>query len=159
LPSNKKEGIIFGVFMCSGMVLVMSLYNMILHGAHLTFGAVVLQLVGTFIIAFLVESFVEPIARKLALSLPYDQSIEKNFIIALGFCMVPIMVLIMSIYGMILTSLMVGLEGSLITAYLKTVGLNLIVALPAQLLLVGPISRMLLAKYIKPQTQRAEEMI
>jgi hypothetical protein len=65
----------------------------------------------------------------------------------------------MSIYGMILTSLMVGLEGSLITAYLKTVGLNLIVALPAQLLLVGPISRMLLAKYIKPQTQRAEEMI
>ncbi|WP_225435208.1 DUF2798 domain-containing protein [Bacillus aerolatus] len=70
--------------------------------------------------------------------------------------MVPIMVLIMSVYGLILTALITGIEGSIFTAYLKTVALNFIVALPLQLLIVGPISRRLLAKYIKPSTQKTE---
>lgn len=157
LPSTKKEGIIFGIFMCSGMVLIMTFYNTALHGfSSLTIGSMVIQVAITFIVAFIVESLVEPQARKLALSLPYDKSKEINFIMAIGFCMVPIMVLIMSVYGLILTELMVGIEGSIFTAYLKTVGLNFIVALPSQLLIVGPISRRLLTKYIKPSTQLPE---
>ena len=157
MPSNKKEGIIFGLFMCFGMVFIMTAYNTALHGfSSMTVGSTVIQFVVTFIIAFIVESIVEPQARKLALSLPYDKSKELNFILAIGFCMVPMMVLIMSVYGLILTSVIVGIEGSIFIAYLKTVGLNFIVALPAQLLIVGPISRKLLAKYIKPSTQKAE---
>lgn len=157
MPSNKKEGIIFGLFMCFGMVFIMTAYNTALHGfSSMTVGSLVIQFIVTFIVAFIVESLVEPQARKLALSLPYDKSKELNFILAIGFCMVPIMVLIMSVYGLILKSSIVGIEGSLFTAYLKTVGLNFIVALPAQLLIVGPISRKLLAKYIKPSTQKAE---
>jgi hypothetical protein len=157
LPSNKKEGIIFGLFMCFGMVLIMSVYNTALHGfSSFTVGSAVIQFVITFIVAFIAESFVEPKARKFALSLPYDKSKEINFIVAISFCMVPIMVLIMSVYGLILTALMTGIEGSIFTAYLKTVGLNFIVALPSQLLIVGPISRRLLAKYIKPSTQKPE---
>ncbi|MED4403986.1 DUF2798 domain-containing protein [Metabacillus fastidiosus] len=157
MPSNKKEGIIFGLFMCFGMVLIMSIYNTVLHGvSSFTVGSAVLQFIVTFIIAFIVESLVEPKARKLALSLPYDKSKRTNFIIAIAFCMVPAMVLIMSVYGVILTALMIGIEGSIFTVYLKTVGLNFIVALPSQLLIVGPISRWLLTKYIKPLTQKPE---
>ncbi len=141
--------------MCFGMVLIMSVYNTALHGFSLyTVGSAVIQFFITFIVAFIVESFVEPKARKLALSLPYDKSKEINFIVAIAFCMVPIMVLIMSVYGLILTSLMTEIEGSIFTAYLKIVGLNFIVALPSQLLIVGPISRRLLVKYIKPSTQK-----
>lgn len=157
MPSNQKEGIIFGIFMCFGMVLIMSVYNTALHGfSSFTVKSAIIQFVVTFIVAFIVETFVEPKARKLALSLPYDKSKEINFIMAISFCMVPMMVLIMSVYGLILTELMIGIEGSIFTAYLKTVGLNFIVALPSQLLIVGPISRKLLAKFIKPLTQKPE---
>ena len=137
--------------MCFGMVLIMSIYNTALHGfSTFTVGSAIIQFVITFIIAFIAETFVEPKARKLALLIPYDKSKEFNFIVAIAFCMVPIMVLTMSVYGLILTAFVTGIEGSIFTAYLKLIGLNFIVALPAQLLIVGPIARMLLAKYIKP---------
>ncbi|RDW15015.1 DUF2798 domain-containing protein [Oceanobacillus chungangensis] len=159
MPNNKKEGIIFGLFMCFGMVLIMSVYNTALHGfSSITVASALIQFVVTFIVAFIAESLVEPQARKIALSLPYDKSKEINFIIAIAFCMVPLMVLIMSIYGVILTALIIGIEGSIFATYLKTVGLNFIVALPSQLLVVGPISRWLLAKYIKPATQILPEL-
>lgn len=159
LPSNKKEGIVFGLFMCFGMVLIMSVYNTALHGfSSYTVRSALIQFAVTFIVAFIAESFVEPKARKLVLALPYDKSKEINFILAIAFCMVPIMVLIMSVYGLILTALMTGIEGSISMAYLKIVGLNFIVALPSQLLIVGPISRRLLVKYIKPTTQKSVEL-
>jgi hypothetical protein len=157
LPSNKKEGIIFGIFMCFGMVLIMSVYNTALHGfSSFTVRSAAIQFVVTFIVAFIAELLVEPKARQFALSLPYDKSKKINFIMALAFCMVPMMVLIMSVYGLILTAVMTGIEGSIITTYLKTVGLNFIVALPSQLLIVGPLSRKLLDKYIKPLTHKPE---
>jgi hypothetical protein len=160
LPSNKKEGIIFGLFMCFGMVLIMSVYNTALHGfSSVTIGSALIQFVITFVIAFIAESIVEPKARKMALSLPYDKSKEINFILALAICMVPLMVLIMSLYGLVYTAIMFGIEGSVFTAYLKTVGLNFIVALPSQLLIVGPISRWLLKKYVKPSSQLNPELI
>ncbi|WP_243459550.1 DUF2798 domain-containing protein [Metabacillus bambusae] len=135
----------------------MSVYNTALHGfSSFTVKSAIIQFIITFIVAFIVESLVEPKARKLALSLPYNKSKEINFIMVISFCMVPMMVLIMSVYGLILTEIMVGIEGSVFTAYLKTVGLNFIVALPSQLLIVGPISRKLLGKYIKPLTQKPE---
>lgn len=160
MPSNKKEGIIFGLFMCFGMVLIMSVYNTALHGfSSYTVGSAAIQFIITFVVAFIAESFVEPKAKKMALSLPYDKSKKTNFIVALALCMVPMMVLIMSVYGLVLTAFMTGIEGSIFTAYLKTVGLNIIVAIPSQLLIVGPISRRLLVKYIKPSTERPKSKL
>ncbi|MDL4842365.1 DUF2798 domain-containing protein [Aquibacillus rhizosphaerae] len=157
MPSNKKEGIIFGIFMCFGMVSIMTAYNTALHGfSSFTIGSAAIQFTVTFIVSFFVESLVEPKARKFALSLPYDKSKKINIILAISLCMVSLMVLIMSGYGLILMSLMIGIKGPIFTAYLKTVGLNFIVALPAQLLIVGPISRWLLTKYVKPSTQMPE---
>ncbi len=160
LPSNKREGIIFAIFMCTGMVLIMTVYNTMLHGfASFTFGRAIIQFAITFVVAFAVESVVEPRARKLALSFPYDKSKQLNIIIAISLCMVPTMVIIMSGYGLILMALTTGIEGSIFIAYLKTVGLNIIVALPAQLLLVGPIARSLLTKYIKPSTSKQMQKV
>ncbi|ARK32321.1 DUF2798 domain-containing protein [Halalkalibacter krulwichiae] len=157
MPTNKKEGIIFGLFMCFGMVLIMSVYNTALQGfSAFTVWSVVIIFAVTFIVAFIAESLVEPIARKLAFSVPFDRSKRMNIILALAFCMVPMMVLIMSGYGVLLQSVTIGIEGSIFTAYLKTIGLNIIVALPAQLLIVGPISRWLLTKYVKLATQKLE---
>lgn len=151
MPSNKKEGIIFGLFMCFGMVLIMLVYNIALQGlSTFTIGSAVVVFIVTFIVAFIVESIVEPKARKLALSLPYDKSSEINIIVAISVCMVPMMVLIMSAYGLGLKALSKGIEGSIFLEYFRTVGLNFIVAIPAQLLIVGPISRWLLTKFIKP---------
>ena len=159
LPSNKKEGIIFGLFMCFGMVLIMSTYNTALHGfSDFTIGSALIQFVITFAVAFIVESLVEPRAGKLARSLPYNKSKKINIILAFAFCMVPSMVLIMSVYGVVLKSILIGIEGSYVIEYLKTVGLNIIVALPAQLLIVGPISRWLLVTFIKPSTGHKPEL-
>lgn len=154
MPSNKKEGIIFGLCMCFGMVFIMSFYNTALHGfSSFTIGSAIIQFVITFVVAFAAESLVEPLARKLAASLPYDKSKKLNIILVFAFCMVPMMVLIMSVYGLVLTSFIADINGSLFTAYMKTVGLNIIVALPAQLLIVGPISRWILVNFIKPSPQ------
>lgn len=153
MPSNKREGIIFAIFMCTGMVLIMTVYNTALHGfGSFTVGTLFIQFAITFVVAFAVESVVEPRARKLALSLPYDKSKQFNSIIAISLCMVPAMVLVMSGYGLILMALTIGIEGSIFTAYLQTVGRNIIIALPAQLVVVGPIARFLLTKYIKPSS-------
>lgn len=142
--------------MCFGMVLIMSIYNTVLQGdSSFSIEGFVIQFAVTFFVAFIAESLVEPLARKLALSIPFDKSKEISFIITLAFTMVPMMVLIMSGYGLLLKSLMIGIEGSIFTAYFKIVGLNIIVALPSQLLIVGPISRWLLTKYIKPATQKS----
>ncbi|SOC44527.1 hypothetical protein [Ureibacillus acetophenoni] len=90
MPSNKKEGIIFGLFMCTGMVLIMSVYNIALQGfSSFTVGSVGILFAITFIVAFIAESLVEPKARKLALSFPYDKSKQINVIVALALCMVP----------------------------------------------------------------------
>lgn len=159
MPSNKKEGIIFGLFMCFGMVIIMTTYNTALHGfSDFTIGSALIQFVITFAVAFIVESLVEPKARKLALSLPYNKSKQINIILAIAFCMVPSMVLIMSVYGVILKATLMGIEGSYLFEYIKTVGLNIIVALPAQLLIVGPISRWLLVNFVKTSTTQKPEL-
>src|SRR5690625_7340548 len=94
------------------MVQSMYVYNASLQGfSSSTLVSAMIQFVITFIVAFIAESLVEPRARKLALALPYDKSKEINFILAIAFCMVPVMVLIMSVYGLVLTAFMVGIEG------------------------------------------------
>lgn len=61
MPSTKKEGIIFGLFMCFGMVLIMSVYNTILHGlSPFSAGRALIQFAVTLIVAFIAESLVEP---------------------------------------------------------------------------------------------------
>lgn len=157
LPSNKREGIIFGLMMVTGMVLVMSFYNFYMSGTlrTLTVFSAFWQLALTFIVAYVIESFiVGPIATKIAFSLPYNKSKRLFVIIALSTCMVIGMVICMSGYGLIMMSISGGIDDSIIHHYGKLLAQNFVVAYPLQLLFVGPISRWILATFIQNGNQQ-----
>ncbi|MDN8592942.1 hypothetical protein B2I21_17825 [Chryseobacterium mucoviscidosis] len=145
MPTTKKEHIIFGLMMCTGMVVVMMFFNLWHSGllGKMSPLEILFQFVLCFIIAFLVESFiVGPVARKIAFSLPFDKSNKILGILAMSFFMVIGMVLMMSIYGMISASLENQLSGASIwSTYLHTIARNFSLALPYQLIILGPLVR------------------
>ena len=154
MPSSKKEGLIFGVMMCFGMVIVMSLYNAVINGTIQDFSmfSVVEIVIGLVIALVLDIAVVGPLARKIAFSLPIDRSKKINMILAMSSCMVIGMVLFMSLFGLVTAVFAHGLEvENLFTAYLMIAGKNVIMALPLQLLIMGPLVRGLFTKVVKPR--------
>lgn len=152
LPANKREDFYFGLMMVTGMALVMITYNMIRNDLFGTIspGVTVLQYVLGFMVAFVIEMFVVgPVAKQIAFSLPYDKSKKIYVILSLAFCMVTGMVLCMSLYGLISSSLADSLgEGSLIKHYFSIVFHNYILAFPLQLIVMGPLVRFLFSKFV-----------
>lgn len=112
---------------------------------------ILLQFILCFVIAFLVESFiVGPVARKIAFSLPFDKSNKILGVLAISFFMVIGMVLIMSLYGMISAYLANQLNGaSVLSTYLHTIARNFSLALPYQIIILGPLVRYVFGKFIK----------
>ena len=153
LPTSKKEQIIFGLMMCTGMVLVMMTFNLWHTGilGKLSPLEILFQFLLCFVIAFLVESFiVGPVARKIAFSLPFDKSNKILGVLVMSFFMVIGMVLIMSLYGMISAYLADQLNGvSVLGTYLHTIARNFSLALPYQLIILGPLVRYVFGKFIK----------
>ncbi|WP_371327956.1 hypothetical protein [Paenibacillus amylolyticus] len=153
LPTSKKEQIIFGLMMCTGMVVVMMFFNLWHSGllGKMSPLEIMLQFILCFVIAFLVESFiVGPVARKIAFSLPFDKSNKIFGVLAMSFFMVIGMVLIMSLYGMISAYLANQLSGgSIFHTYLHTIARNFSLALPYQLIILGPLVRYVFGKFIK----------
>jgi hypothetical protein len=153
VPTTKKESIYFGMMMCGGMVLVMTMYNMLINDVigHITLAEGILNLVITFAVAMAVETFfVGPVAKKVAFSLPFDKSKQLKVVLILSSCMVIGMVLSMSVYGLITMSLTKGLQGEpLLSSYALIVIKNFIVAYPLQLLIMGPLVRLLFMKFVK----------
>lgn len=152
MPSNKKEGILFGLMMVIGMASVMFTYNLVVEGLWVTMSAT--QIVGnlliTMILAFIIESFVMgPIVAGVVSKLPYDKSKKWKNIIAMSTCMVTGMVLSMSVYGLVLKEMSTGIEGSFLYNYIRLIGQNFIMAYPLQLLIVGPIARWVLTRFIQ----------
>nr|WP_284239196.1 hypothetical protein [Paenibacillus glycanilyticus] len=159
MPANKREEFYFGLMMVTGMALVMITYNMIRNNLFGTIpaGEMVLQYVLGFAVAFLIEMFVVgPVAQKAAFAMPYNKSKKVYVIVALAFCMVTGMVLCMSLYGLISSSLANGLgEGSLIKHYFSIVFYNYILAFPLQLIVMGPLVRFLFSKFIAGKSNTA----
>lgn len=151
MPSNKREGIIFGLMMVFCMVSIMMVYNLYMEGllGTLTVGSAILQFIFTFMVAFIVESLIGPLMRKIALKLPYDKSKKVYLIIANSTCMVIGMVICMSLFGLIMSLVNGGIEGSVFQHYMTLIGRNFILAYPAQLLVVGPLVRWIFVKYIQ----------
>lgn len=152
MPNNKKEGIIFGLFMLSGMVLIMFSYNLIISGLWkmMTMGELLLNLGVVFVAAFLLESFVvRPIAKKSVSVLSYNKESKLKNIIVMSTLMVIGMVGCMSFYGLFAMWKAGGVEGSLVQQYIQFLGRNFIVAYPAQLLIIGPVSRWMLVSFIQ----------
>lgn len=150
MPNNKKESLLFTCTMCFLMVFGMSVYNLILHDSF-SVTALVIGVIPGFMVAFIFDIFVVgKIAKKLAFKLPINKEKMLHKIIAISVCMVTGMVFCMSLYGVVFEN---GLSGQILSMYITAVKFNFIVALPLQLLIVGPISRMILARY---QTKQAE---
>lgn len=154
MPATKKEDFYFGLMMCLGMVVFMTLYNLYTNDLFgtLSLKVMLFQFVLCFIIAALLEIFiVGPVAKKVAFSLPYDKSKKVFVILSLSFCMVIGMVLCMSLYGLGTSYYLNGglSEGSFLESYFSTVLKNFIFALPLQLIIVGPIVRFLFVTFVK----------
>ncbi|MDB6352150.1 DUF2798 domain-containing protein [Trichococcus sp. K1Tr] len=141
MPTNKKEGIIFTMIMCSMMVLGMSLYNLQLHD-NLALMPLVAGLVPGFVVAFVLDVFiVGVIAKKIAFRLPIKKENKVQLILTISSLMVLGMVTFMSLFGVLMEG---GIPDNLWAAYSEAWKMNVIVALPLQLLVVGPISRTIL---------------
>ncbi|MDT2836684.1 DUF2798 domain-containing protein [Enterococcus durans] len=143
MPTNKKEGIIFTTMMCFLMVLGMSVYNLWLHG-DLQFSSLLIGLVPGFVVAFILDVFIiGVIAKKIAFKLPVNPESKFQMIVTISCLMVLGMVTCMSLFGIILEQ---GIPDQLLSLYLNAWKMNVIAALPLQLLIVGPISRSVLSK-------------
>ncbi|WEA41255.1 DUF2798 domain-containing protein [Lysinibacillus fusiformis] len=153
MPTTRKESLYFGLIMCFGMVLFMTLYNFYLNG---TFGQISLSrgitdfFIG-FIVAIILDLYlVGPQAKKIAYRLTVNTSNVLVKVLTISTCMVIGMAFFMSIYGLVTSYFHNGLfSNSVIKEFLSVFCKNFIVALPFQILIMGPIARYIFTKYIK----------
>lgn len=155
MPTNAKEGIIFTTLMCSMMVFVMSAYNLLLVG-KLGLVTLLLGFIPGFIVAFILDVLVVgKIAMAIADKLPLNHDKMWQMILAISGMMICGMVAFMSLYGLLIEG---GMPAHFWPAYLSTVGHNIIVAVPLQLIIVGPISRKILSMiHAKDEAKRVTQ--
>ena len=142
MPTNKKEVMLFTTLMCFLMVFGMSTYNLLLHGEFSLY-ALSKGLLPGFLDVFIVGV----LAKKIAFSLPFNKEKRLLLILTISSLMIIGMVTCMSLFGLLMEGQTLSLS-----AYFQAWGLNFIVALPYQLLIVGPFSRMILTNYQQRQT-------
>jgi hypothetical protein len=143
---NKKEQLVFTTLTCACMVLGMSIYNVLLMKGFTSsvFLDVAIGFIPAFIVGLLLDIFVVgKISKSIVTKIVKqgDPLIKK--ILFMSFFMVSGMVLFMSLYGALMN---VGWSSELPSAYIKGIGFNFFAALPLQLLIVGPIVRLIFTK-------------
>ncbi|WP_314068063.1 DUF2798 domain-containing protein [uncultured Vagococcus sp.] len=155
MPTNKKEGIFFTVVMCSLMVLGMTIYNIALvEGFNMGLvKSVAFGFFPGFIVALVLDVVVvAPVAKKLAFKLPINKEKPLQVILAISGCMVCGMVIFMSIFGLVTEG---NFSGNIFLNYLIVARNNLVMALPLQWLIVGPLARRILGIYQNRQLETA----
>lgn len=141
MPQNKKEGLIFTLLMCFQMVLGMSIYNLFLHHS-LSFSELIKGLLPAFIVALILDIvIVGPLAKNIARRLPLNQHKKWQLILSISTLMVIGMVTFMSLFGVFMNNMSLS---NLSHDYPIAWRSNILLALPLQLILVGPFSRYLL---------------
>lgn len=139
--------------MCFGMVFVMTIYNFYLNGeiGEMTLIVGISEFMIAFIIALLLDLFiVGPSAKRIAFKIIANKTNKTYIVLTISTCMVIGMAFFMSIYGIIATNLHNGFNSnSIVVDYLAVFSKNLIMALPLQILIMGPLVRYLFTKYIK----------
>lgn len=153
MPTTKKESLYFGLIMCFGMVLFMTIYNLYLNGmiGELSFVEGLSDFMIGFVIALALDIFVVgPNAKRIALKLTKNTSNPIFTVLAISTCMVLGMAFFMSIYGLVSTYIHTDhASHAVIIDFLAIYGKNLIVALPLQILVMGPIVRYIFINFIK----------
>lgn len=150
MGKNNKERLVFTILMCALMVFGMSLYNLILNegfSPELVLNLIKGYLPG-FAVALILDIYVVGrFAKGLLGRLTTANDHPAKKIVLMSFFMVMGMVLFMSFYGAVVN---VGFSAELPQAYLAGIVQNFIFALPLQLVIVGPIVRLVFIK-IFPQ--------
>lgn len=124
------------------MVLGMSTYNLLLHQSF-SLGTLLKGYVPAFLVAFTIEKLViSKVAKAVIRKAPINHDKPLHMIVTTACCMVLGMSACMSLYGVILQ---LGFPENMLSSYLHTWKMNLIMALPLQLFIVGPLSRKILA--------------
>lgn len=153
MPRNLKEEVVFTAIMAGLMVLVMTGYNVAM-AQGLSSGLLMAILsgypLGLLVAVILDLLIVGPIAKKLAFKYIINDYMKKNTVligITISVLMVLGMVTFMSLFGITVEGELSN--GHVLATYGHTWIFNLIVALPLQLLIVGPIARGVLGKMQK----------
>jgi len=146
MPQNKRESLIYTVMMCFLMVFWMSMYNVTLHMGHFGLDVIKEGWLGfpiAYLYAMLFDWFVvSGLAKKFAFRflVKPDSSVAKKTI-AVSCCMVVPMVIVMSLYGGLEACVKSGNWSALLIIWLTNIPKNIIMALPFQLLVAGPVVR------------------
>ncbi|QNK54357.1 hypothetical protein [Paenibacillus sp. PAMC21692] len=147
MPETKREELYFGLMMCTGMVVFMTFYNLATHGLLGSVSAleIIVQLAAAFVVAILLEMFVVgPLAHKALRVLPINKSKKAAVMISLACMMVTGMVLLMSLFGWLMShGADLAASPPFLPGYFQLVLRNFVFALPLQLLVVGPLVRYL----------------
>lgn len=156
MPQTKKQSFVYTIMMCAFMVFFMSLYNLILHEGGLSTNTFIHAIKGFlpgFLCGFIFDWFlVSRYAKGFAFRFikPEDMIIKK--VVIISSCMVTGMVICMSFYGAVIN---VGFTDDLLMAYLTGILKNFIVALPLQLIIAGPIIRLIFGKIFASELKAA----
>ncbi len=149
MGQTKSQKFIFTLMMCFGMVLGMTIYNMLLsEGFHDQFFNHLLKdfwlgfIVALILDVFIVGKLAKPIALKIVK--PNATTKQIKVILAISSCMVVGMVLCMSMYGAIIA---VGFNSTALKIYPLCIVRNFVVALPLNLLIVSPLVRFVFVKF------------
>lgn len=160
MPTTRKESLYFGLIMCFGMVLFMTLYNFYLNDTfgHITLLGGITDFTIGFIVAIILDLYlVGPIAKKIAFRLTANTTKVIFKVLTISTCMVIGMAFFMSIYGLVTSYFHNNFySNSIIKEFFSVFSKNFIVALPLQIIVMGPIVRFIFTKFIKkPQNNLA----
>ena len=151
MGQTKGQKFLFTLMMCFGIVLFMTIYNMILNEGFNSnlFSNLLKEFWLGFIVAlicdvFIVAKIAKPIAYKIVK--PNEDTNPIKLILTISSCMVVGMVLLMSIYGSVLA---VGFNMQALKIYPIVVMKNFIMALPLNMLIVSPVVRLMFTKVLK----------
>ena len=145
MPTNKKEGLIFGISMCFIMVFFMGLLNISIHLGGFNLNSIRTAIIAfpiTLIIAYILETFIVGKINHILLGKFVKETDSKNsYILFNCFFIVTMMSLIMTIIG--------GLLGgdnlqTIFTEFFIRWPRNFCAAFFLNILVAGPISRFIL---------------
>lgn len=145
MPENKRESFVYTLLMCFVMVFWMSLYNIYLHTGSLSVDVLKTAWIGLplgYCCALFLDWFiVSTPAKKLAFKLLPTFASPLRKVLTVSSCMVLPMVFFMSLYGAIEGLSHTQAWNQLFLVWGTNILKNVVMALPFQLLVAGPLVR------------------
>ena len=145
MPSNKRESFVYTIMMCFVMVFWMSLYNIALQSGTITLEVLKTAWLGLplgYCCALILDWFVvSTTAKKIAFKIMPTFASPLRKVLTISSCMVLPMVFFMSLYGSIEVLSHTHEWNKLFIMWGTNILKNLVMALPFQIIIAGPLVR------------------